>query len=153
MTKDNTTSNAHIDLPTGRPPLADVSYLTEPDHSHQPEDSMRAASQAHTQASDDTLSTFSCAGDLLPDETTDVNLIEAAGTDNEFVAIRRIANVLARRRQLDPEIVMPKLQVLFDAQLSERERSSSLPTGLGKSTETMWSLQSGFNRCRRAISS
>ena len=81
--------------------------------------------------SDDTLSTFSCIGDLLPDETADVNLIEAAGTDNDFVAIKRIAHVLAKRRQVDPETVMPKLLELFAAQTVVGEKSSSLPVGLG----------------------
>ena len=64
--------------------------------------------------SDDTISTFSCAGDLLPDEPTSTALIEVAGTDNEYVAVKRIAKVLARRRGVDPEDLMPKLLGLFE---------------------------------------
>lgn len=90
-------------------------------------------SEPKTSISDDTLSTFSCVGDLLPDETADLNLIEAAGTDNDFVAIKRIAHVLAKRRRVDADAVMPKLLELFAAQALESERSSSLPAGLGKS--------------------
>ena len=63
--------------------------------------------------SDDTLSTFSCVGDCLPDDATDVNLIDAAGTDNEMVAVKRIANILAKRRKVDVNIVLPKLLSLF----------------------------------------
>jgi hypothetical protein len=66
-----------------------------------------------------------------------VNLIQAAGTDNDLVAVRRIANVLAKRRHVDPETVMPKLLSLFDERAIEKEKSSSLPTGLGTSRGTI----------------
>lgn len=131
--KDSVT-NIHIDLPSGKPPLSVISFLKEDDNSRHTDCVPRPESEAKTHVSDDTLSTFSCAGDFLPDETTDVNLIQAAGTDNEFVAVKRIARVLAKRRHVDPDSVMPKLLSLFEAQPGEKERSSSLPTGLGKST-------------------
>lgn len=65
------------------------------------------------EVSDGTSSTFSCAGDLLPDEASDINLIEVAGTDNDFVATKRIAQVLAKRHHVDPDTIMPKLHDLF----------------------------------------
>jgi len=102
-------TNIHADLPFGTAPDVQPSTLAEASSLE------GRVSEPKTSFSDDTLSTFSCAGDLLPDETADVNLIEAAGTDNDFVAIKRIANVLARRRNVDPSSVMPKLCELFDA--------------------------------------
>ena len=126
-------TNLHVDLPSGRPPLAAVSFLESHNSSRGLETVPPPVSEPKTSISDDTLSTFSCLGDLLPDETADINLIEAAGTDNDFVAVKRIAHVLARRRHVDPDSMMPKLLELFAAQSFEKERSSSLPAGLGKS--------------------
>ena len=134
LTKKSSMTSAHVDLPFGRPPLANVSFLDDEDSSRCHEAALFQDSEVKTHISDDTISTFSCAGDLLPDEAADVNLIQAAGTDNDYVAIKRIAKVLAKRRQVDPDAVMPKLQALFNAQYVANERSSSLPTGLGKSS-------------------
>ena len=134
LTKKSSMTNIHADLPFGKPPLATVSFFDDQDNRRPREDALHQESDLKTHISDDTLSTFSCAGDLLPDEAADVNLIQAAGTDNDFVAIKRIANVLAKRRQVDPDAVMPKLQALFDAHSVADERSSSLPTGLGQSS-------------------
>lgn len=145
LSKTLTANGAHVDMPLGKPSLSSVSFLEEQDNRRRPEPKQRskptswpepvqrAESQAKTHCSDDTLSTFSCSGDLLPDEAADLNLIQAAGTDNDFVAIKRIAHVLAKRRHIDPDEVMPKLQELFGSDSIYEERSSSLPTGLGKS--------------------
>ena len=128
-------NNIHTDLQFGKPPLTSVSFLEEQTNIKRLYSLPPPASEPKTSTSDDTLSTFSCVGDLLPDEAADVNLIEAAGTDNDFVAIKRIAQVLAKRRNIDSDTVMPKLLELFVAQSFESERrSSSLPTGLGKSS-------------------
>ena len=126
-------TSIHADLPFIGPPLPQVSFLDVQDNTPRAETRLQAVSEPKTSISDDTLSTFSCVGDLLPDETADVNLIEAAGTDNDFVAIKRIAQILAKRRHVDPDAVMPKLLELFAARALESERSSSLPAGLGKS--------------------
>ena len=126
-------TNIHDDLPFGTPP-ADMSTLAAASILEQ-SDSPKAMSDPKASFSDDaSLSTFSCLGDLLPDETAgaDVDLIEAAGTDNDFVAIKRIAQVLAKRREVDPDAVMPKLLQLFAAQTFEFDRSSSLPNTCGK---------------------
>ncbi|KAI6795189.1 hypothetical protein KC332_g16800 [Hortaea werneckii] len=64
--------------------------------------------------SDDTTSTFSCAGDLFEHESGNVNLVNAAATDTDVVAVKRIAHVLARRRNIDAKVIMPKLLSLFD---------------------------------------
>lgn len=157
LTNKSIVSSVHYDLPFGTP--VEMSLLertrqnveTSPasrtttellHYAHGPQEDNRAreVSEARKSLSDDTLSTFSCAGDLLPDETRDVNLIEVAGTDNDFVAIKRIAQVLAKRRHIDQDKIMPKLQQLFGTQdvepPLESERSSSLPGGLGKPYRT-----------------
>ncbi|RMX82573.1 hypothetical protein D0867_16172, partial [Hortaea werneckii] len=58
---------------------------------------------------------FGCASDLFEYENVNVNLTNASGTDNDVVAVQRIAHVLARRRNIDTKDVMPKLLTLFDA--------------------------------------
>ncbi|KAK5126205.1 hypothetical protein LTR08_004786 [Meristemomyces frigidus] len=89
-------------------------------NSKRSETGLRSVSQPKTSFSDDTFSTFSCVSDLLPDETADINLIEVAGTDNDLVAIKRIAAILARHRNVDPSTVMPKLVEMFGAQPDPR---------------------------------
>ncbi|KAK3715578.1 hypothetical protein LTR37_007066 [Vermiconidia calcicola] len=91
----------------------------------------QTACETKTSVSDDTFSTFSCAGDLLPDEAADVTLMEPTGTDHDLAAIKRIATVLAKRRGVDTDDVMPKLIELFVAQPFDNERSCSLPNDLG----------------------
>ncbi|RMX82497.1 hypothetical protein D0869_06013 [Hortaea werneckii] len=98
------------DLPFGSPPdtaastLAQAMKWLEDDVRPMPMESM----------SDDTTSTFSCAGDLFESENGNVNLMNAAGTDNDVVAVQRIAHVVARRRNIDTKDIMPKLLNLFD---------------------------------------
>ena len=124
--------DAHADVPVGTlnhgpSTLAEASFLEQQQRHHRlnvtsamANNRERATSDPKTSFStDDTVSTFSCAGDLLPDEATDANLIEAAGTDNDFVAIKRIAHILARRRNIDIDGVMPKLLQMFAAQTLE----------------------------------
>lgn len=99
-------------LTDGPSTLAEASYLDARSSS----DRNRAASEPKTSFSEDgSISTFSCAGDLLPDEAASAKLVEAAGSD-DFVAIKRIAQVLARRRNVDVEAIMPKLLDMFAAQ-------------------------------------
>ena len=94
------------------------------------------ASEPWMSLSDDTLSTFSCAGDLLPDEANGFNIVKPAETDKDFVAIKNIAHVLAKRRQVDPDKILPKLKELFgggvDQSFIEEGRSSSLPDSLSR---------------------
>ena len=123
-------TNIHSDLPFGTPPaflrstLAEASGLEYSDIKSEPALSLSGDD-------DGTLSTFSCVGDLLPDETADVSLIEAAGTDNDFVAIKRIAQVLAKRRNVDPDTVMPPLLDLFAGQCLESNGRCALAPAFG----------------------
>lgn len=111
-------TSSYPDLPPGTladgpSTLAEASYLEH----NSSDERIRAVSDPKTSFSeDDTISTFSCVGDFLPDEASNVTLIGAAGTDNDFVAIKRIAQVLARRRNVDVDVVIPKLLEMFAAQ-------------------------------------
>ena len=98
-------------------------------------DIFREAAERNPRSSDDVLSAFSSVGDFLPDETADINLIKAAGTDNDFVAIKRIAHVLAKRRNMDVNSIMPKLLDLFATHSWEDGSTvSKLPRGLRGNT-------------------
>ena len=107
--------SSYPDLPSGTltdgpSTLAEASYL----EARSLQNRTRAISDPKTSFSeDDTISTFSCAGDMLSDEAGDANFTEAAGIDNDFVAVTRIAKVLARRRNVDANVIMPKLLEMF----------------------------------------
>jgi hypothetical protein len=112
-------SNAHADLPFGTPPdvrpstLAEATLLEER-AAYDVQCStvgLKSVSEPKTSMSDDTFSTFSCVEDLLPGEAPAVSADEAL--EDDFIAIQRIANALARRRNIDSAIVMPKLFDLF----------------------------------------
>ena len=83
------------------------------------------------------LSTFSCAGDPLPDETAAAVLVKPPDTASDFVAMQLIAQALAKRRGVDPESIMPKLNKLFAGDVITssacNSKSSSVPNVLGKS--------------------
>ncbi|KAI7283111.1 hypothetical protein KC345_g3107 [Hortaea werneckii] len=104
-------TNVHPDLPFGTPPGTVASTLAQA--MKWPEDGAR--SMPKDSMSDDTISTFSCAGDLFEYENGNVNLLTAARPDNDVVAVKRIAHVLARRRNIDAKDVLPKLLTLIDA--------------------------------------
>ncbi|RMY92553.1 hypothetical protein D0862_09457 [Hortaea werneckii] len=99
------------DLPFGTPPDTAASTLAQA--MKLPEDGARPMPKQSM--SDDTISTFSCVGDLFEYENGNVNLTNADGTENDVVAVQQIAHVLARRRNIDTRDVMPKLLALFDA--------------------------------------
>ncbi|RMX95596.1 hypothetical protein D0867_09212 [Hortaea werneckii] len=110
LTTKKSLTNIHPGLPFGTPPDTAASTLAQAMRS--PEDDARPMPMESV--SDDTISTFSCAGDLFESENGNVNLMNAAGTDNDVVAVQRIAHVVARRRNIDTKDIMPKLLTLFD---------------------------------------
>ncbi|KAI7322995.1 hypothetical protein KC315_g8641 [Hortaea werneckii] len=110
LTTKKSLTNIHPGLPFGTPPNTAASTLAQAMKS--PEDDARPMPMESV--SDDTISTFSCAGDLFESENGNVNLMNAAGTDNDVVAVQRIAHVVARRRNIDTKDIMPKLLTLFD---------------------------------------
>ena len=123
-------TNIHYDLPCGTPD--DVSFLEQTRRAIEPSPADRSVartvpqperrgeanvgagcSEPRTSLSDDTISTFSCNGDLLPDESADASALRVTKTDSDYVAMERIAQVLAKRRQVDIDTIMPKLRDLF----------------------------------------
>ncbi|GAB1737271.1 hypothetical protein NU219Hw_g1199t1 [Hortaea werneckii] len=111
LTTKKSFTNIHPDLPFGTPPDTAASTLAQA--MKLPEDGARPMPKESM--SDDTISTFSCVGDLFEYENGNVNLTNADGTENDVVAVQRIAHVLARRRNIDTRDVVPKLLTLFDA--------------------------------------
>lgn len=123
LSRDLEAANVQADLPSGTPPTAPRA-LVEATAFEEQNMGKLSISEPKTSGSDDTFSTFSWPGDFLPTESADIDLINVAGTDNDFVAIKRIAQVLAKRRNIDVDTIMPKLLKLFAAQSLQN-------TGLG----------------------
>lgn len=119
----------HAALPDGTPPLdtrfslAEASALEQQAKRHRRN---RAATSSTITTSDDTFSTFSCVGDLLPDETTTPGPSRSNDID-DFSSIEQIANAIARRRHVDPAVVLPQLLDLFGAGPEAGSRASSMP--------------------------
>lgn len=126
MTLASSNSNLHLNFAVGTP--RDVSIL-EQRTQHSPARKSSAAlpeyppmqpvpssyrTENDISLSNASVSAFSCDGDLLPDETSDLSLIQVAGTDNDLVAMSRIAQILAKRRKVDPDAIMDKLTKLFN---------------------------------------
>lgn len=120
LTSDKSmTSIIHADLPFDTPlnalpsTLAEASELETHEEARSTSKRARAGSkptsEPKTSFSDETVSTFSCVSDLLPDETNDV----AMEHKNDAALIARIAQALAHRRQIDPASLMPKLAELL----------------------------------------
>lgn len=81
-------------------------------------------------STDETFSAFSCAGDLLPDESSTCQIHdEHVGEDHDMADIESIAKALARRRGVAPSQVMPQLLDLFGAytngELPAKEKASA----------------------------
>jgi len=111
-------TSIHVDLPFGTPPDAMPSTLAEASLLEQQaergldlraEAGLHSPSEPRNSFSDETFSTFSFAGDVWSDANADTEAAECTGDENELFAIKRIATVLARRRHINPDEVMPKL--------------------------------------------
>ena len=121
------------ELPFGTPPahihstsLLQASYLEDQDRllsseNRPAERQSEMKEEVRVSFSNDTTSTFSCAGDLLPDEATEkevqhgVTVFEHV-SDNDIKDIRRMAATICSRRGIDAEAVMPRLLDLFRPQ-------------------------------------
>lgn len=70
-----------------------------------------------TSLSDDTDSTFSCAGDLLPEEVDERTMPESgrqyASTTNDEAELQQMALAVSRPRGISEESVLPKIMQLF----------------------------------------
>ena len=76
----------------------------------------RGRARRPSSLSDETTSTFSCPGDLLPDEVADTHLLDPSGGEHVFLAIRRIARAIAKRRNVDEEVITARLSHLLSEQ-------------------------------------
>lgn len=127
LTKKTSKTSILADLPFGSPPpnlpstsLLQASYLEEASfiEKMRAERQQQSAADVRVSFSDDTASTFSCAGDFLPDEASEQGLrisseqIEPV-VDNEMVEIRRMAATISRRRGVSAESIVPRLLELF----------------------------------------
>jgi hypothetical protein len=133
LTKKVSKTSILADLPFGTPPphlpstsLLQTSYLEDQarllSSERKPADSQsQTKEEVRVSFSDDTTSTFSCAGDLLPDEAN-MKEVHFSGSaieqcsDNDIDNIRHMAATISRRRGIDAEAVMPRLLDLFRSQ-------------------------------------
>ncbi|KAF2500711.1 hypothetical protein BU16DRAFT_614429 [Lophium mytilinum] len=114
--------NDHDDLPVGTPPdrrhKHSLSYWTKsneaaPSHGESILSSQGRGPPLASQSDDpsDTYSTFSSAGDALPDEegATTNTIVDARAEGEDFVALRDLVIQLARRRGICIETMLPRL--------------------------------------------
>lgn len=184
LTKKVSKTSILAELPFGTPPahahstsLLQASYLEDQDgllsSEKKPTGSQsQMKEEVRVSFSDDTLSTFSCAGDLLPDEANEKELHHSDRafeyvSDNDMEDIRRMAATISSRRGPDAEVVMPRLldlsrpqeptnnahaQRLHQAQL---QRVATAPvTGLSNTTTVRKPshLMGFFNRLKPQLS-
>lgn len=127
LTKKTSKTSILAELPFGSPPpnlpstsLLQASYLEEANliERTRTERQQQSPADVRVSFSDDTTSTFSCAGDLLPDEASDKGLRNSSehfgpAVDNEMAEIRRMAVTISRRRGVSAESIIPRLLELF----------------------------------------
>ncbi|KAL1583224.1 hypothetical protein WHR41_07830 [Cladosporium halotolerans] len=136
LAKKTSKTSIHAELPFGSPPpnipstsLLQASYLEDQAKLEKTkvEDRPQAAAEARVSFSDDTASTFSCAGDFLPDETGErlpLSSISEPLPDSDILELRQMAATISRRRDVNIESVMPRLVEMFRSPSSPEEPSS-----------------------------
>lgn len=114
-------TNIHADLPFGTPPYGDINFsltnvsMLEDQARRRSRRRAVTASNPRSSTSDDTFSVFSCEG-VFPEAPNHTMHADTNGAGDDLVEIERIANVLARRRHVDPARVIPQLLDLFGTQ-------------------------------------
>lgn len=114
---------AELHIPLGTPPphlpstsLLQASYLEDQANMLERkriENQTQGVAEARVSISDDTTSTFSCAGDFLPDEASDKGVPLEHASDSEIDEIRKMAFAISSRRGVNAEFIMPRLLELF----------------------------------------
>ena len=114
---------AELHIPLGTPPphlpstsLLQASYLEDQER-RRIEAQSQSVAEAKVSVSDDTTSTFSCAGDFLPDEASDKGTLDRV-SDSEMDEISRMAFAISSRRGINADFIMPRLLELFRTQAS-----------------------------------
>lgn len=131
LTKKISKTSILAELPFGTPPphihgtsLLQASYMEDQARllEKRPAESQpQTRDEPRVSFSDSTTSTFSCAGDLLPDESNDKGFHSGGPSfddvsDNDIEDIRQMAATISSRRGIDTESVMPRLLDLFRPQ-------------------------------------
>lgn len=138
LVKKTSKTSILAELPFGTPPsnlrstsLLQASYVEDQAAAR---DKIRTGSHSQTaiegrvSISDDTASTFSCPGDLLPDEISEkgshtVGVSFEQRTDHDITGLVQMAATVFGRRGIDVDSVMPRLLELFRPQISTEEVS------------------------------
>lgn len=119
-----------------------------------------------TQLSEDDYSSFSSTEDFLPDETNEPSNHMDMSSDPDFAAVRRFAELMARRRSVTIEEILPQIVDLFfgnqaqvihndeeasyqDRQQSFVPKSSRDPSPVLESRKTS-SIEDGLRSLRRS---
>jgi len=178
LTKKVSKTSILAELPFGTPPahahstsLLQASYLEDQDRllsseKRPTESQSRKKEEVRVSFSDDTLSTFSCAGDLLPDEANEKEVHHGDPalehvSDNDMEDIRRMVATISNRRGIDAETVMPRLLDLFRPQeptnnaQAQLQRVATAPITGASNTTTFRKpshLMGFFNRLRPQLS-
>jgi len=133
LTKKVSKTSILAELPFGTPPphvpgtsQLQASYLEDQarllsSEKKPAENQCQMKEEVRVSLSDDTTSTFSCAGDLLPDEANEKEVqhggpILGPTSENDIEDIRQMAATISSRRVIDAEAVMPRLLDLFRSQ-------------------------------------
>jgi hypothetical protein len=100
----------------------------------------KSAAEPRVSTSDDTTSTFSCAGDFLPDEASDKGIhIDCPAyeivSDSDADEIRKMAYAISSRRGVNAESIMLRLLELFRPQMPV-EDTDAQPTDKLQSQRT-----------------
>jgi hypothetical protein len=124
ISKTSLLAELHIPLGTPPPPhlpstsLLQASYLEDQANALERKRSdtqAQSVAEPRVSISDDTTSTFSCAGDFLPDEASDkgVHAHSEHVSDSDVDEIRKMAVAISSRRGVNAESIMPRLLELF----------------------------------------
>jgi hypothetical protein len=79
------------------------------------------AAAARTSLSEDTASTFSCTGDLLPDEQT----LTGVSSGKEVLTFMQVAKAFAEQQGLNASVIAPKLIALFEKEMTDHGRGNN----------------------------
>jgi hypothetical protein len=149
ISKTSLLAELHIPLGTPPPPhllstsLLQASYLEDQANMlerNRSESQPQSAVETRVSISDDTTSTFSCAGDLLPDEASDKGVhincpAHEIVSDSDADEIRKMAYAISSKRGVNAESIMPRLLELFRPQMPV-EDTDAQPTDKLQSQRT-----------------
>lgn len=111
-------------LDTSRNPTKDIAAETRRKAISWEMDPTQASRKTHL--SEDDYSSFSSAGEALPDEISEEQGSTDMSGDRDFAAVRRFAELMARRRATNVEFILPQVVDFFRTQTSLSRSSSKV---------------------------